>query len=291
MKLIEVPILDKLQSDLYTYAAWGSDLSFDQLMYRETEMGRTRWSQNHMRCWTWVNESGEVVSSFETFRMFLPEGGTFYGIASVVTPLQHRKKGHATRMLAAGIERIESEDPNCRGWHLYSEVGSAIYERLGFVAKESFDYILSPKRAEKLQSGVKFISHDEMKNDQLHWHFTRERVYREMIRPWRMGLPLFAGAKDSSGEIIWFVNHRYDYLQVLLVGGDLSVSLVSAMRDYAARMGLIEIKMWSTESLTNQSLESLRACGAVSRERPDTIAMIRGIHVDDWNPCSRLNWV
>ncbi|MCM0605865.1 MAG: GNAT family N-acetyltransferase [Xanthomonadaceae bacterium] len=304
--LVEVDVLNKPKLDPLTYAEWGTELTYDQWIYREHEMGRTLWSQNHMRCWQWEDETGEVLSGFETYRMFTRDGGTIYGIASVVTPPKHRKKGYATRILAAGIALIESEDPSCRGFHLYSEVGSAIYERLGFVAAESFDYVLIPRFSEKNLGELKRVSHSEITNspwqadsksmiqvssDQLHWHFTRERVYREMIRPWSLGLEILAGIRDSQGEVVWFVNNRLNYLQILNIKGDLSTKLISGIRDYAARLGLDEIKIWSTESISSQTMSSLICHQMITRERPDTIAMIRGIQPENWIPCSRSNWV
>lgn len=304
--LTEVPILHKPELDRLTYAEWGSGLTDAQWIYREHEMGRTAWSQNHMRCWKWVHENGEVLSSFETYRMFTSSGKTIYGIASVVTPPRHRKRGHASQMLTQGMKQIESEDPRCQGFFLYSEVGSAIYERVGFKAVESFDYVLTPKRAASTRDAIKLITHDELTNvtwvcdpkdvihvsaDQLHWHFTRERVYREMTHAWRSHYNLYAGARNALGEVIWFINHRLNVLQVLAVKGDLSDELVAVMRDYGAQMGLTEIKLWSTESLSTRSLTSLKAAEAMMRPRPDTIAMIRGMDPKDWLPCSRSTWV
>lgn len=317
VELREVPVLYKPELDPLTYLEWGSDISFEQWQYREQALCSVKWVRERMRAWKHVNELGQVIATCETFQMIHRDGGHVYGIASVVTPKNLRGRGNAGRLLTQVMKKIEGEDPLCRGWILYSEVDPKVYERVGFRAVKDHDWILPPLLNERLRlssmGATKWISHPEVvrdfmasrssliqiTGDQLDWHFTRENVYREFLKPSHFNLDLHAGAEVSGqGGILWSVNYRENYLQVLAMETDAGLemlerkkaaaSLLTAAQHYAATLNLGHVCLWNTEDESVSS--SCPVESARPMPRPDTIPMIRGIEAEKWAPCSRSSW-
>jgi GNAT superfamily N-acetyltransferase len=316
MFLREVPILHKPELDPLTYAVWGTDIRWNQWQYRENALCSVRWAREGMRAWKHVDARGDVQATCETFRMDHRDSGHVYGIASVVTPEPFRGRGNAGRLLTAVMKRVESEDPKCRGWILYSEVDPKVYERVGFRAITGWDWILPPvTKGEDLGSSgeLRWLSHQDavrsfrpspgsliqVTGEQLEWHFERERVYREFLKPWHLPRELRAGCDiPDHGRILWFVNYRENYLQILLLETDskhgmterreTAGKLLQAAQGYAATLNLTHVCLWNSED------ESVRdSCPAASvqpKPRPDTIPMIRGIEPSLWLPSSRSTW-
>lgn len=72
-------------------------------------------------------------------------GGSFFGFGNVVTPKSEQKKGYASKLIKAVMERYQ-EEQGANAFFLYSEVDPKVYERLGFsVLPEVHQKFLSKK--------------------------------------------------------------------------------------------------------------------------------------------------
>jgi predicted N-acetyltransferase YhbS len=103
--------------------AWGGDTSAERYVAecaRSPKYARGRWLV--------LAAGGELLSALIVYDL----GPGAAGLGSVATPPERRGRGHASRLVTLAVAALEAEGK--RRVFLHSDVGTAFYERLGFVA-------------------------------------------------------------------------------------------------------------------------------------------------------------
>ena len=121
-----------------SFPLWGAGLSFENYLAFWEDLAATAWAKSALRYLVWTDLGEVVLSSLKLYRprlRLLGETGTACGIGAVFTPHAHRREGHATAMLAALV--AEARERGDIAALLFSDVGTAIYEALGFRALPS----------------------------------------------------------------------------------------------------------------------------------------------------------
>lgn len=254
---------EKRARDPLTHAAWGAKLDVDEYVAREARLRAHPWPTAGMR--TWLLVDGDVVfASLETFlgRAFVDGNEAAVElVASVYTAPEHRKRGHATRLMDGVVARLEDEG-RAVAVVLYSDVGDAQYARSGFRVVRSEEWTL-PAGGEApavdrsfdesavpsldlvpIRTGVVVAPTGE----QLDWHVERERIYRDRLE--KPALPA-RGCEVGSARVVWAAEWKTERLLVLAAtpGEGLGRALRAAQA-VAARVGLREVVCWTADALS-----------------------------------------
>lgn len=124
------PLLDQVLDA--TFPHWGEGLSRQAYGSWNRAQGLTAWGRAHLARVGLVRGS-EVLTSAKRY-VFDAQAGdrpiTVLGIGAVFTPEDQRGQGLAPALIAAMIE--EGRARGCAAALLFSEIGAAYYERLGF---------------------------------------------------------------------------------------------------------------------------------------------------------------
>ncbi len=295
MRLIEASEEEKRARDALNYEAWGTLLTREQYASRETRLRAHAWSRQALRSWILVGDDGEVLASCETYRMRSYARGALgwtWAVASVFTERRLRGLGHASRMMTLLGERIRELDPNAHAVVLYSDVGSRMYERAGYVkAGAPIDRVWAAERGELLAEILEEPVDVAPPSDpfvvwptpsQLDWHRERERAYAALLG--RTPFPS-AGAQDGDGIIFWTPGFRNDRLLVLGWNGKNFDSLIRTARTIAARSGFARVVMWDQPGAEGGSLE------ARDGSLPMLAPIDASVRPEDWRTIVRGAWV
>ena len=116
---------------------WRGVLSVEQYCERTRRLYEHPFGQTRIETLVLKNESAQILTSMDVLHVGLllkrgggepvEERGTL--IASVLTSVSERNKGHATRLLTEYFQA----NPHASGV-LYSDIGPPFYERFGFAA-------------------------------------------------------------------------------------------------------------------------------------------------------------
>lgn len=295
--------------DLDCHEAWGARLTPEQFGWREERLRAHHWAQRTMTTWLFRDGLGDVLSSCETFRMqssFRGEVGHSYGVASVYTSPALRGAGHASAMMQMLVERVHQDDPTAHAMHLYSDVGPALYERSGFVARPALDWVLSPcsgqpeHLVDQMLDEAHFTVPPPPQSEdfviwpdaaQIDWHLERERLYATLLgRP----RPRYCGARAGASSVLWAGDLKDGKLFVLLLSAEdkgTAGVLIEAARRTAHKAGLSEVVIWENPTLSKffPSDIARRAPrdGSLPMLRPLTSALAPEL----WRTSSRAIWV
>jgi GNAT superfamily N-acetyltransferase len=115
-----------------TYPIWGEGLSLGA--YKSWNRGQmaTRWGRNHLHRVV-LTDGGDVLASAKRydFESVSPiDSVPIVGIGAVFTPEPLRGRGHARELIELMVRDAESH--GCRYALLFSEIGAAYYESMGF---------------------------------------------------------------------------------------------------------------------------------------------------------------
>lgn len=138
-------LLDQVLDD--SWPQWGDGLTRPAYGQYNAAQLRTPWGQKHLARVAMV-EDGRLLASAKRYRFTVRLDGremSAVGIGAVFTPPTERGRGHAPRL----IEHLcdEARADGCVLAMLFSEIGSAYYERLGFriVAHSTSDITVKTK--------------------------------------------------------------------------------------------------------------------------------------------------
>ena len=296
MKLIEVTFAEAAKRDGLLRLSWGSPLTVRQFEARERAFRAHRWSREALQAWQWVDGSGRVLSSCETFRMPSQVGsadGLTFGVASVFTAPELRGQGAAMAMLEALHQRLATE-VSIQATVLFSEIGEALYAPLGYIGVAPFDLLFDGAQPGSAKpSDVTWGLHaptPEPRADgvlqvlvtdaQLDWHLERSRFYAPMLN---RTLPVEWGASTRDGSIGWMANFRNDVLEALFIRGASTRPLIAAAQWAAASAGLARVRVWHTGSINGGS--------RVPREHNVPMFRSFGPALTSWSPIERALWV
>lgn len=271
---------EKQQRDALTYDAWGSGLTREQFLAREVRLRSHAWTREVMKTWLWRDAAGAVLASCETFELESMVGavrGRSHAIASVFTEPSKRGAGHASAMLAALVER---HCGSAQAMVLFSEVGTAIYQRVGFWPVPAFDtwfapagerpgdveWLRAPLPAPARPSPAEQTLIIAPAAGQLDWHLERERFYAPVLGRPRLDVH---GARVRESSITWTAYQRSAELHVMtfdVADSSHRLPLIRAAQWAAHAAGMKSVRVWET-----MALEDLP--GARRAKREDEIAM------------------
>jgi GNAT superfamily N-acetyltransferase len=130
--LAEGALLERILDQ--TYPVWNEGLSRQAYRQWNTAQRRTVWGRERLHRFALVDEQGDVVASAKRYRFDVRIGdrhGWMCGIGAVFTPEAHRGRGYASTLVERLVDDASREGALVAG--LFSEIGTAFYERLGFV--------------------------------------------------------------------------------------------------------------------------------------------------------------
>lgn len=112
------------------YDVWGDNLPYED--YITMCQASKKYKEG-----TWyvleATDTNQLLSSLIVYKLNLSEDQIVKGIGSIATPLYLRKKGYASLLVEATINKLEQEE-KFNNFFLYSDIGIEFYEALGFIA-------------------------------------------------------------------------------------------------------------------------------------------------------------
>lgn len=291
-----------------TASVWGNRLTLEQYLERERVLAETAFARKALRTWV-LHDGREVVASCETYRMTSELGGErgwTHGFASVFVEPRLRGKGLSQDMIGRVLARLQEE--GAQAAHLFSEVGTPLYGRLGFLARpilarrwsasagsiegaftrEQSAAALGDRLAAGAEDGASYRI--VLDHDQLEWHRVRASAYHRFLAAGRPSPDTLAGAIAGSGWITWFADYRLEKLLVLAVRPgtrEESAALVEATRRAAGALGFAVAESWESPAT--------RLPGGEEHALDDEIPMIRpfalGLEASDWREYHRGCWI
>jgi GNAT superfamily N-acetyltransferase len=130
--LAEGPLLEEILD--HTFPIWNESLSRSAYgQWNEAQL-RTPWGRQHLQRFALLDDRAGVLATAKQYRFDVRVGGRdgwMCGIGAVFTPAQHRGKGHASTLVEELVSRAQRDGALLAS--LFSEIGAAFYERLGFM--------------------------------------------------------------------------------------------------------------------------------------------------------------
>ncbi|MBY7142963.1 GNAT family N-acetyltransferase [Virgibacillus sp. NKC19-3] len=110
------------------YDVWGDDLPMEK--YINSCRSSTKYKKG-----TWYvyedTQTGSKLSSLIVYHLDPIEGLIVRGIGSISTPVHCRNNGYASALIKMVLQALKEKE-QCNHFFLYSDIGSAFYERLHF---------------------------------------------------------------------------------------------------------------------------------------------------------------
>ena len=129
----EGPLLEQILDA--TYSVWHEGLTRDAYSKWNLAQARTRWGAERLRRVALIDDDGRLLASAKRYLLDARLDGRdvrVLGIGAVFTPAEARGRGHATRLLELLMD--EARASGAAAAMLFSEIGTAFYERLSFRA-------------------------------------------------------------------------------------------------------------------------------------------------------------
>jgi GNAT superfamily N-acetyltransferase len=118
-----------------TYSIWHEGLSRHAYGQWNVAQMRLPWAANHVARFALVDDHGAPLASLKRYRYDVRlDGrvGMMCGLGAIFTMPEHRGRGHASRLIEDVLAQEQRDGVLMAG--LFSEIGTAFYERLGFRA-------------------------------------------------------------------------------------------------------------------------------------------------------------
>ena len=117
-----------------TYPVWNEGLSRRAFSQWNAAQMRTPWGRQRLTRFALLDDRGQLLASLKRYRYDIRIDGReswMCGIGAVLTPPEHRGRGHAAALIEQVLEKERRDGAAAAG--LFSEIGEAYYSRLGFV--------------------------------------------------------------------------------------------------------------------------------------------------------------
>lgn len=301
MRLEVATAAEQRARDALTASVWAGGLTAPQFLEREQRLRAHPWAQQALTTFLWRDADGRVLASCESFLDAAQVGtrrGTASTIASVFTEPALRGRGAASALLRAVIEQLRARE-DCLAVTLYSEIGAALYQRLGFWGVPAFDTFFdaaadAPSEVAWLEGALPAPRHApgdaatlrlSLSSARLDWHLERERIYGAALGRGPLDVH---GARVGESTITWTAYWKTNELQVLSLDATTAEAqglLVRAAQHAAHRAQLPVVRIWETVAL-----DALP--GARRVERTDELAMFLPLApgVQAWTQVERGLW-
>jgi GNAT superfamily N-acetyltransferase len=129
--LAEGPLLEEILD--HTFQIWNEGLSRPAYGQWNRAQLRTPWARQHLQRFASLDGRGQVLATAKQYRFDVRVGereGWMCGIGAVFTPPEQRGQGHASALVEELVSRAQRDGALLAS--LFSEIGAAFYERLGF---------------------------------------------------------------------------------------------------------------------------------------------------------------
>ena len=116
-----------------TFPLWNEGLTRSGYAQWNAAQMRTEWGAENLHRFALLDDRGRWVASAKRYRIPVRLDGvdrTMWGFGAVFTRPEERGRGHAGAIIEQLVERARGEGAAVAG--LFSEIGQAFYERLGF---------------------------------------------------------------------------------------------------------------------------------------------------------------
>jgi GNAT superfamily N-acetyltransferase len=274
---------------------WGGLLDEERFLTFQRRLADAPEAQRRYRLVGWF-EKEKLVSAM---KLYFLRGGVagrqlnVLGIGAVFTPPPLRRQGHAFAMLRAVLDQARDEGQGAA--LLFSDIGVAYYERLGFHALESRESSIEASLLPRPNGGFRpAMAGDEAALSRLfaqprarehRLHLSRDewtirfqlRRLRELARARGVGEPewgVVANARNGeAGAMLRFGRDSVDVLDAAWTNEASRDALLGGLRDCVQRTGRIRLRFWPASQL--------RGLFATS-ERRSSIAMLAAL--DDKSP-------
>ena len=127
----EGPLLEQILDS--TYAIWNEGLTRQAYAQWNAAQTRTRWGRQHLARFALIDEHGRWLATAKRYRFDARldgRAGYVAGIAAVFTPPELRGRGYASALIEQLVE--QEREAGAMAAALFSEIGAAFYQRLGF---------------------------------------------------------------------------------------------------------------------------------------------------------------
>jgi predicted N-acetyltransferase YhbS len=129
--LAQGALLDRILD--HTFELWHEGLSRPAYGRWNEGQLRTAWGAGHLHRFALVDEAGQLLATAKRYRHSVRldgRSGWMCGIGAVFTPREQRGRGYALRLVEGLLEQARADGALAAA--LFSEIGPAFYERLGF---------------------------------------------------------------------------------------------------------------------------------------------------------------
>jgi len=117
----------------HTFQIWHEGLSRPAYGRWNAAQLRTPWAREHLHRFAWLDDRGRLLATAKRYRFDVRVDGRegwMCGIGAVYTPPEQRGRGYASRLVEQLIDQGRREGALLAP--LFSEIGPAFYQRLGF---------------------------------------------------------------------------------------------------------------------------------------------------------------
>jgi hypothetical protein len=144
MRLVvaEGEILDRILAE--SHGIWGDGLTPRAYLQYNLAQLQTAWGARYLRRYALVDAAGSVLTSAKRYDLQARIEGrevSAVGIGAVYTPREQRGRGHAAAIITRLVDEAARDGAELA--ILFSEIGPAYYERLGFTALPRRELLLS----------------------------------------------------------------------------------------------------------------------------------------------------
>jgi len=280
-------------------ALWGGGLSAEELEGVWNDVLATPWGGRHASYRVWTDSRGNVLSSLKIYRPLIRVGSRVVRgavLAAIFTPRRLRRRGHASAMLRHVLDGLEAAgDPPVL---LFSDIGSAFYERFGFRALPALEQWgpIPREPAARRALELRLMREDDLTSireahdafltdqplavvrDEAHWDFLFARARFFFARSARTDIRQTCSVVESGGRFVGYViavegNREWSVREVGARGGE-TTAIADVLRRaaVAARAaGLRRFYAW----LPQPVVAELGDWGMRSRLRRRMLPMVR----------------
>jgi len=117
----------------HTFPIWNEGLSREAYSRWNEAQLRTEWGRTHLQRVALLDAAGDLLATAKRYRFDVRldgRDGWMCGIGAVFTPADRRGRGHASHLIEMVLADARRDGALCAS--LFSEIGTAFYERLGF---------------------------------------------------------------------------------------------------------------------------------------------------------------
>jgi GNAT superfamily N-acetyltransferase len=251
---------------------WGGGLPEEQFVTYQLRLANAPESAGRYRALGLVDERGVLLSAMKAYLLggeLLRRPLRVLGIGAVWTPPSLRRRGHAGRMLEQALQLHAAL--GCEAALLFTDIGTAYYQRLGFHPVESGECLVDLRQ---LPKGAGFRPAGPGDDEQLTRILARGRSQeagftlardgwslrfqlrrlRELARIRQVGEPEWGvlASDPAGGQAAAMIRHTRDAVDVLDAAwttAQAREALLAGLRDCLVRSGRPGLRVWPAHQL------------------------------------------